>query len=293
MKLRFIILSVLFSCTLTFAQAWSILNYLSIQQSSLFSGAGQIGAAVPMQDPVGYYYNPAQLGYYSLNNNVSIFFMPGNNTVLNNQTLFKTTSNSYGMTFGYNFKNDSNSTPFSIGVGYLHTKILSDLLGFHNSYDCLRVGIGYENYFLYNLGFSIKPFASIQGANNASGLEASGVAFDFGALIIMPIDKLYLNNIKFRIGNEELKPILSFSTGYSISNIGKEVYFEPSTSTQLPRTERLGYNLKLGFNINIAGTELPVIEYSFTAEVENVLTDYYNLTYKDPFGDINIFSNLI
>ena len=112
MKIRFIILSVLFSCTVIFAQNWSILNYLSIQQSPLFSGAGGIGAAVPMQDPVGYYYNPAQLGYYSLNNNLSIFFMPGNNTVLNNQNLFKTTSDLYGMTVGYNIKNDSNITEF-------------------------------------------------------------------------------------------------------------------------------------------------------------------------------------
>jgi hypothetical protein len=288
MKIRFIILSVLFSCTIIFAQSWSILNYLSIQQSPLFNGAGEIGAAVPMQDPAGYYYNPAQLGYYSLNNNVSIFFMPGNNTVLNNQNLFKTTSDSYGITAGYNFINNGNCTPLSIGIGYLHTKISSELLGFHNSYDCLSVGIGYENYFLYNLGFSIKPFTSI-----TSGLEASGTAFDFGALVIMPFDKLYLSNIKFRIGDEEIKPILSFSTGYSISNIGEEVHYELlSDATPLPRTERLGYSLNLGFNINIAGTELPVIDYSFTAEVENVLTDFYNFTYKNPLGDINIVNNL-
>ena len=63
-----------------------------------------------MQDPVGYYYNPAQLGYYSQNNSVSIFFMPDKTVLFNNDPI-KTTSYLYGATAGYNFKTNGSNTP--------------------------------------------------------------------------------------------------------------------------------------------------------------------------------------
>jgi long-subunit fatty acid transport protein len=49
-------------------------EFLGLQQSPLLIGAGQIGAAIPMKDASGFYYNPAQLGYFSHENNISVFF---------------------------------------------------------------------------------------------------------------------------------------------------------------------------------------------------------------------------
>jgi len=299
MKIHFIILSVLFSCSVIFAQDWIVIPSLLNQPSPVFYGAGDIGTAVPMQDPVGFYFNPAQLGYYSQNNNVSIFFMP-EKTVLFNSGQVKTTSYSYGATAGYNFKTNGSNTPLSIGIGFLHNRY--DYIGDSypkrapDSYDCISVGAGYENYLIYNFGFSVKSYSSKLSYNGIYYFTASGVVFDFGSMIIIPFDNICLNNAVLTIGDTKIKPILKVSTGYSILNIGKDVYYNDLESADpLPRTARLGYNLNLGAKMNIAGTELP-INYSFTAEVENQLFIGYTnrkTTYKGLMGDIDIIENLL
>jgi hypothetical protein len=300
MKFRFIILFLLFSYTVIFPQIYPALPFLLNQQSPIFYGAGEIGTAVPMQDPVGFYYNPAQLGYYSQNNNVSIFFMP-DKTVLFNNDPNKVTSYSYGAAAGYNFKSNGSSTPLSIGIGYLHNRY--DYVGeispkvAPDSYDCISVGAGFENYLIYNIGFSVKSYISKLSYNPVYDFTGSGVMFDFGAMIIIPFDNIYLNNTLISMGNTEFKPILKISTGYSILNIGKVVYYNDLESADpLPRTARLGYNLNLGFKTNIAGAELPIIDYSFTAEVDNQLYNGYTngkLIYKGLLGDIDIIDNLL
>lgn len=299
MKLRFIILSFLYASTFIPAQGWHVLSSLLNQPSPVFYGAGEIGTAVPMRDPVGYYYNPAQLGYYSQINSVSIFFMPDKTVLFNNDPV-KSTSYSYGFTAGYNFKANGSNMPLSIGIGYLHNSYKEIGGGYPqwapDSYNCISIGAGYENYLIYNLGFSVKSYSSKLSYNGIYYFPASGVLFDFGAMIIIPFDNIYLNNILINIGKTEIKPIFKISTGYSISNIGKDVYYNDLESADpLPKTARLGYNLNLGVKMKLAGAELPVIDYSFTAEAEDQLfIDYSNgkPDYKNLLGDIHIINNL-
>ena len=71
-----------------------------LQQSPLFIGAGNVGTASPMQEAMGFYYNPAQLGYFSLENNLSISYMPQKTEWLKNY--FPNISiRSFGFAAGY------------------------------------------------------------------------------------------------------------------------------------------------------------------------------------------------
>jgi hypothetical protein len=306
MKIRYIFLTVLFSYSFIFAQGYSAVPFLTLDQSPLFNGAARIGTAVPMQDPTGFYYNPAQLGYYSLDNNFSVLFMPDKTVLLNVVPNDVVTSNSYAVTAGYNFKTNGSNIPFSLGIGYLHNILnynSSNIQGAYDSFDCFSIGACYDYYLLFNLGFSIKSFTSNLGTSPISqtvNYKATGTAFDLGAMIIAPFDKLFLSNTQLDIGNTTLNPILKATVGYSISNLGKEVYYvDPSQSDPLPRTARLGYNLNLGFKMKIAGAVLPVIDYSFTVEAEDLLINPYvnqyisGYSYKGILGDINIGKNLI
>ena len=313
MKIRYIILSLLFSYSIIFAQGQAAVPFLLNEQSPLFYGAGEIGTAVPMHDPIGFYYNPAQLGYYSRNNNLSVFFMP-DKTTLFNQFNYDVTSNSFGFALGYNFKSNGSNIPLSIGAGFLHNRIdYSQLfvsmgptpnttLNSYNSFDCYSFGASYDYYVLFNFGFSLKSFSStlslIPTAESPYGnLKATGTAFDFGAMVIAPFDDLFLKNTEIKIENGFFKPILKSTLGYSISNIGKKIYYvDAAQSDPIPRTARLGYSINLGLKTKIAGVELPVIDYSFTAEVEDLLVNsdtLGNSSYQGLFGDINIGNNLI
>jgi hypothetical protein len=60
----------------SFAQGEGAMPVLTFQTSLPLIGAGVIGVAKPNNDPIGYYLNPAILGYTSQNNHASVFFMP-------------------------------------------------------------------------------------------------------------------------------------------------------------------------------------------------------------------------
>ena len=115
----FLILSLI--CKLSFAQGEAAVPFLKLQQSPLLLGAGQIGVSIPMSEPLGFYFNPGQLGYYSRENNFSFITQPQKTEWLKNLASglsFQT----FGLTAGYNFKKNENSLPLSIGFGYIHNR---------------------------------------------------------------------------------------------------------------------------------------------------------------------------
>ncbi len=308
MKIRYAFLGVIFSCGIIFAQGQTAVPFLLDVQSPLFYGAGGIGAAVPMQDPLGFYYNPAQLGWYSRSHSLSVFFMPVKTTLFNSPT-FNAASGTFGFTLGYNFLSNGSNLPLSIGAGFIHNNIsynYSYIINYpdgnggiyksEDSYDCYSFGASYNYYVLFNAGFSLKSFNS-NLAEPESNYNAAGTAFDFGAMVIAPFDDLFLKEDKIQLGGLVFSPVLKASAGYSITNIGKKIYYvDPAQSDPIPRTARLGYNINLGFNTKIAGTVLPVVDYSFTAEAEDMLVNddsLGNVSYQGMFGNINIGNNLI
>ena len=82
---------------------------------------GQTGTALPTEDPFGFLWNPAQLGYTSQNNNFSFIFYPSKLDwlpELNADLEVK------GLAFnlGYNLK-DIIDFPLSVGFGYSNVEI--------------------------------------------------------------------------------------------------------------------------------------------------------------------------
>jgi hypothetical protein len=145
------------------------------------------------------------------------------------------------------------------------------------------------------LGISLKSFSS----NLVEKFHLSSTAFDFGAMITVPVSKLFFDNSKLEIGSQSfIKPKFDFTLGYSLTNVGKKVFYvDPAQSHPIPRTARLGYTFDLGFEFSSSWVKnLNVLNYSFTAEAEDILTsrdNYGNTEYQNIFGSIGIGKNLI
>ena len=292
------------------------LPFLSLQQSPVLIGAGGIGVAIPLEDASGFYFNPAQLGNFAQENNFSLFVMPQKTKWMPNLGL-DLSFNSFGLSMGYNFRKHNNDLPLAIGVGYLHNKFSygefvrtgpdsPDPIGTYESYDkfdCFSVGAGYGEVVKFNFGFSIKSYKSYPGESpitselNWEGID--GTAFDFGAMLVTPISELLLKNHKINLAEETfLKPKIDFTLGYSVLTIGKEMNFtDPAQKDPLPRTARLGYSFNFGLNIVSTTWQMNAIDYSFTAEADDILVKRNpndgSYEYDDIFGVISPVKHLI
>ena len=142
----------------SFAQGEGAMPVMTMQRSLPLIGAGSIGAAKANDDPIGYYLNPAILGYTSQNNHASLFIMPSKTKFYN------MTFNSFGFSLGYNFREFD--IPISVGFGYMydildygqHSTEGRDIFNSYDSFNNYSFGVGIDYYLLFNLGFSIKSY---------------------------------------------------------------------------------------------------------------------------------------
>jgi len=294
----------------------TVMSTMYLQPSPLFIGAGNIGTASPMQDATGFYYNPAQLGYFSRENNLSISYMPQKTEWLKN-ILPNLSTLSFGLSAGYNFKRNNNDLPLSIGVGYLHNKFSfgeyvrtgpdgPDPIGTYESYDkfdCFSLGVGYGELVKFNFGISIKSYKASPAESpiieevNLNGID--GTAFDFGLMIVTPLSEMFFPNQKINLeGGSFLKPNVDFVLGYSLLNVGKEVvYADPAQKDPLPRTARLGYSFNFSLDLHSSKSTFDLFDYSFSVEADDRLIkwsdDGSNFKYQNILGDIKIGKNLI
>lgn len=272
-------------------------------------GAGQIGAAKPNNDPIGYYLNPAILGYSSQNNHASIYFMPSKADWIKAFGL-DLTWNTFGFNIGYNL--EEYNLPISVGFGYMHDKFsygtysvvdpsgpeVLDEYESYDSFDNFSFGVGIDYYILFNLGLSIKPFDSNLGGSPQTR-RVKGTAYDYGTMIIVPISKLFFDNATCDLSNAAfIKPLTNFTLGYSLTNVGDEiVYVDNAQADPISRTARLGYTIDLGFDVYINKNKVNLITYSFTAEVEDGLIKQNELHefdgYQSFLGDIDIGKHLV
>jgi hypothetical protein len=222
---------------------------------------------------------------------------------------------SSGVTAGVNFKSTKSKLPLSIGVGYIHNKITyersytryQDGTFYVNKYEdydyfnCFSVGACYEYYLLFSLGLAVKPYKTILNDKYElpSQYISNGTAFDFGVMITAPIFDLFKYNQLRNSDGNIYKPKLDFTLGYSISNIGNKFYrIDKSSASSLQRTARLGYTIDIGLDAVTTNNKIfNIIDYSFTAEVEDVLWKWNDKTgdqeYQNLLGDIKIGKNLI
>ncbi len=94
-----------------------------------------------------------------------------------------------------------------------------------------------------------------------------------------------------------IKPKFDFSLGYSILNLGKKIsYIDAAQADPIPRTARLGYTINFGIDLLTGQTTLNAIDYSFTAEAEDILIKRSTIAgteYQSMLGDIKIGKNLV
>ena len=132
---------------------------------------------------------------------------------------------------------------------------------------------------------------------NAEPYSVDGTIFDYGALLILPISELFMENINFNIYNSTiLKPITNFSMGYSLANFGDEIYvYDQSQADPISRTARLGYTFEIGTDIFLRNIKLNLFKYSFSAEANDILIERIsgNFQYQSGIGDINFSDHLI
>ncbi|MGA8266063.1 MAG: hypothetical protein WB779_16580 [Ignavibacteriaceae bacterium] len=298
MKIKKLIL--LFSILLmvkSYAQGSSAVPFLSLQQSPFLQGAGATGVAVITEDPLGFYYNPAILGVTAKTNHISTLFLTKKTEWIGIPDF---NTNSYGLNIGYNLEG---KLPISLGFGFIHNEINYNYYGNNeNSFSCFSLGAGFNYPVIFSLGFSVKKFSSILTsypiANPSQIYKLSSTAYDLGALLDIPVSTLFLDNVSFKLDEaSSITPNLNFIIGYSITNLGKEVYYvDKSQMDPIPRTAKLGYSLNLGADFHISDKTIAAFEYTFVAEASDLLPELdsnFNTSYKGPLGDINIGRNLI
>ena len=318
MKIVLFVSLLIFSFQITnevFAQGDAAVPMLYLNPSPKYNAMGMVGTSIPNNDPFGFYYNPAQLGNFSQNNNLAIQIYPSKVDWLNfNLISYDNTA----FNLGYNFKNLLNGLSLSAGFGYIHSKMdfgpyimtgpdSPTPIGTFDSYDefsAYGIGLGIEyDYIRFNLGITYKNINSVLTSQTnvdiAGKGEAKISAMDYGFLITAPIVKLIDPKYKlFSYYDLDAIPYLDMSIGYARLNQGGEVYYiDPSQADPLPRTARLGYTFSTGFYIHIHNVSLKIFGYDFSVDVDDDLISADTISgtksYQSGIGDIDIQKNLI
>ena len=300
MKVKFVLFLLILIGIKSFSQPSAALPFMTLQQSPFLFGAGQTGVAIPMKDPIGFYFNPALLGRFSENSRFSFLFMP-QETKWASQNDIK--FNTYGFSGGYNLSGMLKGFPLYVGIGYLHNNIDFNSLGPQSSenFDAFSLGIGTKVLVNFSLGISIKKFestlVSIGPDKDLKPTTADGTAYDFGALVTAPVSELLFDNVLFELNNEvQFKPDVNFSLGYSLSNVGDKIAYDDELQPDpISRTARLGYSANFGVDFVFKQNAIKAFDYLFTAEAQDLLVKetLLDTEYQGMFGQISLGKHLI
>jgi hypothetical protein len=301
----------LFSVT-SFAQGEAAVPFLLMNPSPSLRAMGATGTALPTEDPFGFLWNPAQLGYISQTNNLSYIFYPAKLEWL---PAFNLDLELKAIAFnaGYNFK-DLIGIPLSFGLGYSNPEVNfgtfvrtdenGNVIGTFEAkdyYDAYSFGLGIDIGVQLSIGYTIKDVTSIladapSGADSLQ-LKAETTVNDFGILLNVPVLKLIDDNMKVQLDeNLNAVPTFNFSMGYSKSNIGDSVsYIDAFQADPLPRVERLGYGISTGFDLVTDDFRINAFNLSFTVEAEDILVSrswdsMYHWEYQD---DLDFWKNIV
>lgn len=313
MKTTFLVFgltSILFYNNFIFAQGESAVPFLLLQPSPSLSAMGQTGTALPTDDPFGFIWNPAQLGYTSQHNNLSFIFYPSKIDWLPVFNLGLEVKGA-ALNAGYNFK-DLIGFPVSAGFGYAKTTFelgkfvrmdeFGNIISIYDAreyYHAYSFGVGINYFVQFNAGFTYKKVTSISGDNPTSEINERIVAepsvVDFGVLLNVPVIELIDKNFSIGMGERILKPKFDFSLGYSKSNIGDDVtYSGLPYSDPLPRMDRIGYGISTGIDIISDKFRMNTFNFALTVEADDILVGWDSTWYyQSTLSDLKPWKNLI
>jgi hypothetical protein len=302
----------LFSVT-SFAQGEAAVPFLLLNPSPSLSAMGATGTALPTEDPFGFLWNPAQLGYTSQTNNLSFIFYPSK---LEWIPAFNLDLELKGIALnaGYNFK-DLIGFPLSFGFGYSNTEInFGEFIrtgeggpepigtfGAKDYYNAYSFGLGIDYFVQLSVGYTIKDVTSIlsdRGSEESPWGSWTGGAYDFGILMNVPVIRLINEDLLLPLDDGlNGKPTFAFSLGYSKSNMGDEVYYiDKNQADPLPRVDRTGYGFSAGFDLISKNLQLNLMTISFTSEAEDILVTRDSIggwEYQSTWSDLNFWKNVI
>lgn len=291
----------LFSTT-SFAQGEAAVPFLLVNPSPSLSAMGATGTALPTEDPFGFLWNPAQLGYTSQTNNLTFIFYPSKLEWL---PAFNLDLELKAIAFnaGYNFK-DLIGFPLSFGFGYSNIEFDFGpyLINSHDSYNAYSFGLGVDYYVQLNIGYTIKDVTSILGYISEMGpteAKAETTVNDFGILLNVPVIKLIDEKMQVQLDkNLFAQPSFNFSLGYSKSNIGDEIYYiDPAQADPLPRMDRLGYGISTGFDLVSDNFRINAFNLSFTVEADDILIKRESMSsdweYQSTLSDLKFWKNIV
>lgn len=302
----------LFSVT-NFAQGEAAVPFLQLNPSPSLSAMGATGTALPIEDPFGFLWNPAQLGYTSQTNNLSFMFYPSKVEWIPVWNADLELS-SIALNAGYNFK-DLVGFPLSFGFAYSKVKfdygtfIITDPGGpdpvgtfepedYYNAYS---FGLGLDIGVQLSVGYTIKDVTSILSDQPTGEEQGTGMAEttvnDFGILLNVPVLKLIDDKMQIQLDeNLFALPTFNFSMGYSKSNIGDEIYYiDPAQADPLPRIDRLGYGISTGFDLEADDFKINAFNLLFTVEAEDILVGWDGTTkfYQSTLSDLKFWKNIV
>jgi hypothetical protein len=301
-------------------QGEAAVPFLTVPISPLLNGMGATGTSIPTDDPFGFLYNPAQLGYISRDNNFSFIIYPSS-VDISPFSFYQFEVSAFAFNLGYNFKSLINF-PLTVGLGFARPEISfgefvstgtggPEAQGTFESKDyylAFSLGAGIDYGVQFYGGITYKNITSILGPSNIGvgggrgSVEADAGVFDFGFLFNVPVIQLIDDNASLDLfENVPTIPFFNFSIGYSQLNIGDEIYYiDPAQADPLPRTARLGYGLSTGIDFKVQDMKLRALEMGFTVDAEDLLvlrsrdtTGASTNGYQSFLGDIDIGRNII
>jgi hypothetical protein len=286
------LISFIFLNNQTYSQGVAAVPFLLLQPSPSLSAMGQTGTALPTEDPFGFIWNPAQLGYTSQTNNLSYVFYPSNIDWLG--------LNGIALNVGYNFK-DLIGFPVSFGFGYSNVELDFGIFGGRDHYNAYSIGLCVDYFVQLSAGYTIKDVSSILGDFSMpplqKGTTAKTTVNDFGVLLNVPVIRLIDDKYQVKLDDNLFAvPTFNFSLGYSKSNIGDEIYYiDPAQGDPLPRADRTGYGISTGFDLVTDDFSINAFNLSFTVEADDILIEGNETgwEYQSTLSDLDFWKNVV
>ena len=280
---------------------------------------GAVGTALPVKDAFGFFYNPAQLGYFGQTANVAVHGYPGAVDWLSAGIDWSSTA----VSLGYDLE-PATGVPFGIGMGLMTTEMdygmfenvtvrdptspsgfrrLEDPVpGPRNEYNALGIGIGFDAGVGVHAGVTYKrpsarpsPLALLSRGEEVEEplpdpdpVQTS--AIDVGVMVSLPLSGRLADLLP---PSGPFAPFARVALGYAVTNIGGEVDMPPTAFLNpIPRTAQLGYGISTGIDYRFEETRLRAAAIDWSVEAQDLLVSE-DLSYQGPLGDISPLGNIV